>query len=151
MEAHVNTRIREARESDAPELAALSTDLGYPSSTDDIRRRLPFLLSNPEHKVLVATDDADRAIACLHANLPRQLVNDRFVEIASLVVADGCRGSGIGARLLEEAERWGTMQGAEAIRVRSNVIREQAHRFYLRAGYTLAKTSYVFTKPARAE
>jgi hypothetical protein len=33
------------------------------------------------------------------------------------------------------------------LRVRSNAIRERAHAFYLRDGYTRVKTSAVFEKP----
>jgi GNAT superfamily N-acetyltransferase len=143
----METRIREARVDDAAELAVLSTELGYPSTTDDIQRRLPFLLSNPGHLVLVATDVGDGAVGWLHAVVPRGLESDGFVEIAGLVVADAHRSSGIGSRLLAAAERWAVGQtGVGTIRVRSNVIRQRAHRFYLRAGYTLAKTSHLFTK-----
>jgi hypothetical protein len=33
------------------------------------------------------------------------------------------------------------------LRVRSQIIREDAHRFYLREGYSKVKTSVVFEKP----
>jgi GNAT superfamily N-acetyltransferase len=153
----METGIREARDADAPELARLSTQLGYPSTPDDIRRRLAYLLSSNDHRVFVAVDAGDRTIGWVHAAAIRQLENDRHVDIAGLVVADGCRSSGIGGRLLAAAEEWAAALGLTTVRVRSNVVRERAHRFYLRAGYELLKTSYVFTKqigerlPGRSE
>jgi GNAT superfamily N-acetyltransferase len=140
------TKIRQARAADAAELAALATELGYPSIATDVERRLPPLLESPEHLVLVAAGADDRAVGWLHAAIHRGLTNDVRVEIVGLVVAAERRGSGIGARLLAEAEKWARQAGASQVRVRSNVARERAHGFYLRAGYALAKTSHQFIK-----
>jgi len=63
-----------------------------------------------------------------------------------LVVTAAERGAGIGARLIAEAEAWARAQGVGSVRVRSNVTRERTHRFYLRAGYAITKTSYLFVK-----
>ncbi len=140
------TAIRDARANDAAELASLATELGYPSTAADIGRRLPVLLSNPEHLLLVATGDDDRAVGWLHAVVRRQLDSDAYVQIAGLVVAATHRGAGVGSRLLGHAERWARHTGVRLVHVRSNVIRQRAHRFYLRSGYTLAKTSHLFVR-----
>lgn len=139
-------KLREARLADAPELAALCTELGYPSSVAQAEARLPFLLSSADHLVLVATDAGDRAIAWLHAVVRRQPASDAFVQIAGLVVADGHRNAGLGALLLARAEAWALEAGVQSVHVRSNVTRQRAHGFYLRAGYALAKTSHLFTR-----
>jgi len=139
-------RIRDARESDAAELAGLTTELGYPSTADDIARRFPFVRSGPEQRLLVAVDDDDRALAWMHVIVNRTLENDPYAQIVGLVVTASARGAGIGSRLLEEAERWARELGVESVRVRSNVVRERTHEFYRRAGYELAKTSYLFVK-----
>jgi GNAT superfamily N-acetyltransferase len=138
--------VRDACQTDLRELASLTTELGYPSSIDDIGRRLPFLLGRSDQRLLVAVDRDDRAVAWLHVVLQRSLESDVFVDVAGLVVGADHRGSGIGARLLSEAERWAVQAGARLVRVRSNVTRQRAHRFYLREGYTLSKTSYLFVK-----
>ena len=54
----------------------------------------------------------------------------------------------IGAALLEEVEAWAwaRARGCAALRVRSNVVRERAHRFYRRAGFETIKTQHVFEK-----
>lgn len=140
------TNIREARPTDVNELAALCTQLGYPSAAADVERRLPALLSNADHVLLLGTNEDDRTVAWLHAEVRRPLELDPFVQIAGLVVGAGHRGAGVGARLLARAEQWALQQGIRAVHVRSNVTRERAHRFYLRAGYTLTKTSHLFVK-----
>ena len=76
----------------------------------------------------------------------RHLAVDQRAEIAGLVVASGARGRGIGRQLVGCAERWALERGLTDVVVRSRVTREAAHRFYLRQGYQLTKTSAVFTK-----
>ena len=74
------------------------------------------------------------------------LVVDRHAEIGGLVVDEGYRGRGVGGLLMELAEDWARAWGCETLYVRSNVVREDAHRFYEGAGYHLIKTSRVFLK-----
>jgi GNAT superfamily N-acetyltransferase len=138
--------IREARAGDAPELAALTTELGYPSTADDVVRRLPFLLDRDDQRLLVAAGDNDCAVGWIHVVLRRSLQNDPYVEILGLVVSERARGGGIGAQLVAEGERWAREQGVPLVRVRSNIVRERTHRFYVNLGYELKKTSHTFVK-----
>jgi GNAT superfamily N-acetyltransferase len=142
--------IRRGRPGDAPEIAELATELGYPSSAEEIVRRLLPLLGSAEQLVLVAANGSDRAVGWLHAAVRHQLLRDPDVQVVGLVVAAAHRGAGVGTRLLAAAERWAAETGAAEVRVRSNVARERAHRFYLREGYILAKTSRLFVKTLRA-
>jgi len=139
-------KIRDARTTDAAELAGLTTELGYPSTPEEIAQRLPFVLAGDDQRLLVAADDHDRAIGWIHVALIRTLENDPSAQIMGLVVTAAERSAGIGARLLAEAEAWARAKGVPSVRVRSNVTRERTHGFYLRAGYTITKTSYLFVK-----
>jgi predicted N-acetyltransferase YhbS len=140
-------KIRDARTGDEPELASLTTELGYPSTPEEIARRLPSVLAGDDQRFLVAADDNDRAIGWIHVALIRTIENDAHAQIMGLVVTAAQRSAGIGARLLAEAEAWARAKGMESVRVRSNVTRERTHGFYLRAGYAITKTSYLFVKP----
>jgi len=71
---------------------------------------------------------------------------DPFIEIGGLVVKDGLRGSGIGKSLLAAAEKWAFDQDCREMRVRSNIIRADAHDFYLGQGYQDNKKQTVFIK-----
>jgi GNAT superfamily N-acetyltransferase len=85
-------------------------------------------------------------VAWLHVHLVHLLELDTQAEISGLVVDDAWRRRGVGALLMRHAEQWAREQGCKTIRLRSNVIRERAHRFYDRLGYELQKTQKVFRK-----
>lgn len=138
--------IRTARGGDAAELASLSCELGYPATTAAMAARLPQLMSDASQLVLVAADADDRAVGWLHAAVRRQLDADPRVEVVGLVVSASRRGGGLGAALLAAAEAWAAGQGLDEVVLRSNVVRERAHAFYLREGYAQVKTSYQFRK-----
>lgn len=138
--------IRNPGSGDEIRLAKLCGDMGYPSSPSEVAQRLVALSRRDDHAILVATDLQDHPIGLAHVHLSYRVVTDTFAELGALVVGDEHRGEGIGERLLAEAERWGKEKGADVFRVRSNAMRKRAHRFYLRAGYAQAKTSYVFDK-----
>jgi GNAT superfamily N-acetyltransferase len=134
---------------DEKALADLCGELGYPSSAQDVADRLQRFVDRQDHLVLVAVDDSDEPVGWIHAFVAYRVESDPFVEIGGMVVAEDFRGVGIGSQLLDKAEEWARSQQVTAIRVRSNVVRERAHRFYLRAGYSQTKTSQVFQKPLR--
>ncbi len=136
-------RIRPMTAADAPLVADLTTQLGYPSSTEETVERLAAL--DARHAALVADEDG-RAVGWVHVALVTSLVSGLKADIGGLVVDDAHRSSGIGAELLAAAEAWAREHGATRMVVRSRIARERAHRFYEREGYALVKTSHVFEK-----
>ena len=138
--------IREVRANDVAELTSLCEELGYPSSAEAVSYRLGLLIQTPGHLVLVAVDGNDRTIGWIHIGIVYRLESDPIAEIGGMVVAERWRGNGIGAALLTEGERWAASAGFRSVRVRSNVVRERTHGFYLRAGYAQTKTSHLFLK-----
>jgi GNAT superfamily N-acetyltransferase len=137
-------KVRIAAVSDADRLADLATQLGYPSTAEDIRRRLP-LVDRDGHCLRVAELDG-RVAGWIHAVHVALLDSDPYVEIKALVVDERARGLRIGEQLVREAESWALARGCGAMRVRSNAVRERAHRFYERLGYGIVKTQRVFAK-----
>jgi GNAT superfamily N-acetyltransferase len=55
----------------------------------------------------------------------------------------------LSAALTAAAEKRAAASGCTTIRLRSNVIRGDAHRFYERLGYERLKTQYAFRKGVR--
>ena len=137
--------IRPARSDDAAALAELSTQLGYPAAADTLSERLERVRGEGVGEVFVATVDG-RVLGWTHVVPRLHLEEAPFAELAGLVVADGARGAGVGAALLSAAEQWAREHGFVHFRVRSNVVRERAHRFYLREGYVERKRQVVFDK-----
>lgn len=137
--------IRGARAGDRDDLARLSAILGYPMTAEAARARLGEIADHPDHALLVA-ESQGRVVAWLQVSLPRIFESPRQAEIAGLVVDEDARGQGIGSRLLREAEGWARDRHCAVLRVRSNVIRDRAHGFYLNAGFGEIKTQKVFER-----
>ncbi|CAM6701878.1 aminoalkylphosphonate N-acetyltransferase [Leclercia adecarboxylata] len=66
-------------------------------------------------------------------------------EIQELVVMPQARGLRVGSQLLAWAEEFARQAGAEMTELSTSVKRLDAHRFYLREGYT--QSHFRFTKP----
>lgn len=140
-------RIREAREADASRVADLLRQLGYPTPQEQVADRLRRLgvPDTANDGVLVACLE-DRPVAWIQVSIVDSLESGPFAEIRGLVVDENHRGARIGEALVRAAEAWAREHGQTRLRVRSNVIRERAHRFYLRLGYEQAKTQAVFVR-----
>ena len=139
-------RIRAATEDDAARIAELSSQLGYPSTREDILRRMRSLAPAASHALMVAETPGVDVIGWVHVSLNPLVESDLRAEINGLVVAEGQRSLGAGRLLLEEAERWARERGCRMVSLRSNVIRDRAHKFYERNGYQHYKTQKAFRK-----
>jgi GNAT superfamily N-acetyltransferase len=138
--------VRPGRLQDAQALADLATQLGYPSTPEELVERLPHVMDAADAELLVVTDIRDRPIGWLHVELKRSLVAPLAAQVMGLVVDERQRSAGVGAELLSRAEAWAAARGCAELLVATRVTRERAHRFYRRHGYDLLKTSHVFRK-----
>ena len=139
-------KLRRARKSDAARIAELSGELGYPATAQEIKTRLAQLKPAAQHAVFLAEINKF-VIGWIHVSVAPLLEVSRRAEVNGLVVAEGQRSHGAGAKLLEAAEKWARTKGCKGMSVRSNVIRERAHAFYERHGYQHFKTQKAFRKP----
>jgi GNAT superfamily N-acetyltransferase len=140
--------IRRIGIADAEAVAELSGELGYPADCGSMKDRIEGLIGRDNHAVFVACVEG-AVIGWIDVAAVRHLQVEPYAEIGGLVVSSRVRSSGIGKRLVEEAERWAAGRGFGRIVVRSRVEREGAHRFYLREGYQQTKTSAIFSKSLR--
>lgn len=138
------TVVREAAAADAPAIARLLAELGYPWSPDIIGDRL-HAVAAAGNCVLVAEQDGEvvgvlttSAMLVLHRPAP-------VGRISAFVVTERCRGQGIGRAMVAAAERQLAARGCGLLEVTSNRRREDAHAFYEHLGYE--RTSYRFAKP----
>jgi GNAT superfamily N-acetyltransferase len=138
---------RRARSSDAPRLAELSGQLGYPTTATEISKRLRRLKPASQNALFVAESPDAGVVGWAHVSITHLVEVGTRAELNGLIVADGQRSLGAGARLLEAAEDWACKHGCPSMSVRSNVIRERAHIFYERQGYEHYKTQKAFRKP----
>jgi GNAT superfamily N-acetyltransferase len=141
--------IREATCGDADRLAELAGQLGYSSCPNELQSRLNRLTTIPNQAVFVA-EHSGRVVGWLHVGIVALVETNGFAEIFGLVVDEEQRGSGVGGQLIAAAERWAAQHGQQIIRVRSNMIREEAHAFYHHIGYSTIKQQRVFEKQIKA-
>jgi len=140
------TAIREMRDDDAMAVSLLTTQLGYSRSADEIAAWIARLsIENAEQVAFVACVGED-VVGWIEVSIERRLQSEPFGMIGGLVVSDGRRSRGVGQLLCRRAEEWVREQGLDTLRVTSRSTRQDAHRFYLRDGYSEVKTSLVFEK-----
>ncbi len=148
--------------SDVGRVAVLCGQLGYPSTVAQVRTRFDVLSRRPNEAMFVASAPApsrDGArphyenvmgiVGWVHVGETLTLESDASAEIFGLVVDEHYRGAGVGSSLMRAAEKWATEQGYGEVRLRSNVLRQQAHEFYRHIGYEVVKTQMTFRKRLR--
>lgn len=138
--------IRFATKHDAGVISELSSQLGYPSTSEEILDRLTLITPDATHEVFVAENSEEIVVGWLHVLTGIHLESGRFAEIAGLVVDEQCRGEGIGKLLVDTAEKWALKIGCTTMTVRSNIIRKETHKFYAQLGYPVTKQQMVFKK-----
>lgn len=138
----MSTTIRAARAEDAPALATLLAELGYPSSAGQAAARLANLQGYRCAVAYVAErGGAVCGLATVHAHVALNR-DEPAVQLTLLVVAAAVRGSGAGKRLVQAAEEWARQQGALRLVVSTAVHRAGAHAFYETLGYALTGRRY---------
>ena len=137
--------IRPATAGDAADLARLCGELGYPTSAAETADRLRIVEESTRGEILVAVVDG-RVAGWMGVREDAALESGTYAELTGLVVDAEHRGRGIGEALVARAAAWARERGHRRLRVRSNVVRERAHRFYERLGFVVAKRQAVFDK-----
>ncbi len=124
----------------------LANQLGYDVTIDEFIERLKIIAEFSEHSLFVAELNST-VCGWIHIYLEAPtLLSGAKAEIASFVVDENHRSQGVGKSLLQAAEEWSKEQKISVIRLRTNVKRELALKFYQREGYLLSKTSNLLTK-----
>lgn len=133
--AEKSVTIRPARQTDATRIGELSGQLGYPTSAREMAARLKMALREKNAACFVAETKESGVVGWAHVSVTPLLEVERRAELNGLVVDEKVRSRGAGWRLLRAAEAWARKRRCKGISLRSNVLRERAHGFYLRHGY----------------
>jgi GNAT superfamily N-acetyltransferase len=129
----VDPTIRDAGPGDAEAVAALLTQLGYPSDVSAVEERLDRLRIVGDRVVVAETDGIVAGLA--HLQVTPALELDRpAAKVGALVVDEARRGRGIGRALMEALEVEARLRGCELIYLTSSERRDDAHAFYERVG-----------------
>jgi len=127
--------IREAADGDAPPLAGLLGDLGYPADARDLPRRLTRLGERGTAVAFVAEIEG-RVVGVVTAHAFASIHAERDVAwLTTLVVAQDARHQGVGRALVAAAEGWARTHQCQRLSVTTALHRDDAHAFYDRLGY----------------
>jgi len=139
------TLVRTIHPADAAAVASLCAQLGHPTTEDDAIHRIASILRQDQQALLVA-ERAGQILGWVHVFGAHRLESPPFAEIGGLVVDQTCRRTGAGRALVTAAADWARHQGFRHLRVRANVVREEAHAFYRHLGFSNSKWQAVFSR-----
>jgi len=147
--AQATTFVRLARPDDREAIARVIASMG---GHDDVRESaeplatLAAALVAPDCRVLVSERDG-WVVAVLTLQARTSLLHDRREAwLGVLAVEPADRSGGIGAALLAAAEREAARLGCAAIVLESALVRERAHAFYQRAGFSEGRPARRFER-----
>jgi GNAT superfamily N-acetyltransferase len=136
--------IRTMTAADAPRVAALLGQLGYPSEEGSVPARLVRMAG--ERRAIAIVAERGEEIAGLAAGQIFHAIHadEPVAFLMALVVDETARGGGVGRALVAHVEAWARAQGALRVSLPTALYREAAHRFYEHLGYV--KTGYRYTR-----
>lgn len=138
-------QIRDAGEGDIPQLTVLFTDLGYPTTDDEVLVRFNQVSKNPDYRTLVITegDDVLGLAGLMHGIWYEK--NGTYVRILAFVIRQDQRGKGIGKLLIRAVEGWAQGMGANSVILSSGNREERvgAHLFYQSLGYEIKSSGFI--------
>jgi GNAT superfamily N-acetyltransferase len=140
-----NAKVREARVDDAPAVARLLGELGYPADEAAAAVRIQRHLDSPSDHLLLAEVDGEVAgLASLHVSLALEY-DEPAGKLSAIVVDDRFRRRRVGAVLVEAIEAEARARGCCLLFLTTAERREDAHAFYRAIGFE--ETGRRFAKP----
>jgi GNAT superfamily N-acetyltransferase len=137
--------VRPIADADIPVATVLLGQLGYEMPQEEMARRLAIVLRDSGHRVWVC-EAGGRVVGILHAFFRPALDKVPEVVVQALVVEAAQRSTGIGERLMAEAEAFARSFPSASVALYSGAQRTDAHRFYERLGYARTGTSALMRK-----
>jgi GNAT superfamily N-acetyltransferase len=138
--------VRPPEPRDYRKIADLASQLGYPSTAEQVQKRIDAMANSSRHAVYVAEFPEGQIAGWIGLCVFRSVEQDACAGISGLIVDQQIRSRGIGKALLDAAEKWARSLNCIAISVHSNVTRERAHQFYARNRYEYVKAQKYLVK-----
>ncbi|TCM60504.1 ribosomal protein S18 acetylase RimI-like enzyme [Acinetobacter calcoaceticus] len=128
--------IRNARDTDAPDICQLLQYMGYPQTAVHlIESNLQRFATDPQALTLVAEIEGQVCGFISMYLIPQMTCSGGYAHINFLCVDQHHRSKGIGEQLVLAAENFARMQGCERVELHSSLHRQAAHQFYLKLDY----------------
>jgi GNAT superfamily N-acetyltransferase len=140
----IETSIREAVPDDLIELTLLINEMGYPTSTSEMKIRFDLIYNHSDYKTFVAVVNGEIVgMVGLCTGLFYEM-NGLYMRILTLIVKDNSRKQGIGRLLMSASEAWAIEHGLTAVYINcgNRPERKEAHQFYKNNGYIVKSSGY---------
>jgi GNAT superfamily N-acetyltransferase len=124
----------------------LVAQLGYPDDLGKTATAIRAVLGSESGDAFVAVDAEGRVVGWAHVFVAPHIESGPTAELGGLVVDESARGGGAGRALVERVEAWARERGAGEVCLRSNIVRDGAHKFYEHLGFEVQKTQHKFRK-----
>ena len=138
----VNVAIRKAAVADSEPIARLVSELGYPTSTRQMQRRLEAILGDEDYHTLVACEHGQIVGFVGARGGPLYEDDGEYGQIMALAVAPNHQRRGVGRVLMRAAESRLVERGVRVLVVTSGNHRSDAHAFYESCGYGFTGRRY---------
>ncbi len=123
-------QIRPARDADLGAIRELVRQLGYEPSLTALTTSFARLMTEPDHRILVASDDdVLLGVITLHW-APLLQYEAPAARIMTLVVDEAARGKGVGKVLVDRAAAIAAEMGCGILELTSGLQRKEANAFY---------------------
>ena len=137
--------IRSAKAEDSGSLARLAGQLGYPCKEDDVGIRVGSYINSRKCRIIVAELGAE-LVGWTSLDVIDHFYLEPYVDISGFIVDERYRNLGIGKELVKEAVRWTRENGYSVLRLKTNITRKDAHRFYESNGFIKTKEQFVYAR-----
>lgn len=137
--------LRDAQEGDVEIIAALMTDLSYPTTLAEMRARMGPIFVHPDYKTILAVynDEIVGMAGLVKGNYYEK--NGKYLRVLAFVVKETARNLGIGKILINACEEYAIEKGLNTVIINSGNRddRKVAHVFYQKMGYEIKSSGFV--------
>ncbi len=139
-----NVIFRDAVYSDCESLAMLMTQLGYPSTKEQMQDRYTIIKKQEDYKTIIAEMDGKIIGMSGMIKLYFWEQDGYYFKIQTFVIDKAYHRKGIGKLLMHEREKYARLKKAKIIALTSGNRSERtdAHYFYPAMGFTASSTGY---------
>lgn len=138
--------VRKAEPADAEIIAELSIQLDHKLTQAEAKERIEKISRDDDQEIFVVEDIGFKVLGFINVTAHYEMLSGVQGRLGGLVVDENARGIGLGRTLMDAAEKWVKDKGTETMKVNSNVVRIDSHKFYEKMGYEKYKEQAVFKK-----
>lgn len=112
---------------------------------EKVKERIEYILKNTKDIIFVS-EQKDKVIGYIHGSQYELLFSDSLINILGFVVKEKYRNNGVGSMLIRYLEGWANNNRFSGIKLLTNPLNVNVHRFYERHGYIYTKDQKNYMK-----